>query len=540
MRGIASLLPRTAAPDIVRVAPGAKIEIPTLANDGDPDNDPIHIKHLGSPSAGNAVVVGAQQDQVQYTAAAASATHGQQIQFDYTISDGAADATSSITITIDDGDPTYFFGLSSFQFIEGATEQIRINRSGGATRTTSCNFDFSAFNSRLNCSGNGVVFDVETGTGSCTFQPGQTFMLIDCTLVADQFVLEDFETTCRITPNENYIITGPSEVSMTIREKNTKYTVTANVDCVEEGKSVTFTITRMGNTRVASAINWSLNNTRLDGQDVPLPDPETFGASDYPTGSVNFAVGETTKTVTLNITNDSQLQTTRFFGFKVDTASPDGLAGDQLDIEIKDDDSSFNFNTANLLFDEGSLSGIKIERKGNLSGVQFCNFRFDAGTIVPGGVTISGPGIQFDSVLNIGTAEFGDGVSFLDVNFTSIADSGETPDQIGVISIEQGDYLVGDPIKAAIVIVGDGVNVASFAQDHIALIKPDRNGNVRDSFKGTPAEVFEVQVTSDFKRWTTIAVVTADANGFINFRDLGVGGDSTRLYRTVKVTPPQE
>ena len=89
--------PPEAVPDATTVAPGATITIDVLANDTDPDGDPLTIQGVENPANGTAVIQG---NRIVYTSDDGST--GEEV-FTYTISDGRGGSdTATITVTVDE------------------------------------------------------------------------------------------------------------------------------------------------------------------------------------------------------------------------------------------------------------------------------------------------------------------------------------------------------------------------------------------------------------------------------------------------------
>lgn len=87
--------PPVAANDAATVVAGSTATIPVLANDSDPDGDPLAIIAVGTPALGSVTIAGAA---IEYSAPASAAGTD---SFTYTISDGrGGQATATVTITI--------------------------------------------------------------------------------------------------------------------------------------------------------------------------------------------------------------------------------------------------------------------------------------------------------------------------------------------------------------------------------------------------------------------------------------------------------
>jgi hypothetical protein len=80
----------------------------------------------------------------------------------------------------------------------------------------------------------------------------------------------------------------------------------------------TFTVTRSGNTTGATTVNWAVT-----GSGTNPADATDFGGT-LPTGTVSFAAGETTKTITVNVAGDATVEPNETF--TVTLSSPSGAA----------------------------------------------------------------------------------------------------------------------------------------------------------------------------------------------------------------------
>ncbi|MEH2051545.1 beta strand repeat-containing protein [Nostoc sp.] len=89
----------------------------------------------------------------------------------------------------------------------------------------------------------------------------------------------------------------PSDVS---------YAISTTTPTVAEGnsgsKTVTFTVTRSGNTAIATTVNYALDGTATSGTDYNTI--KVAGVTATVSGALIFAANETTKTITLNVLGD--------------------------------------------------------------------------------------------------------------------------------------------------------------------------------------------------------------------------------------------
>lgn len=88
---------------------------------------------------------------------------------------------------------------------------------------------------------------------------------------------------------------------------NLNYAISTITPTVTEGNSgtqtVTFTVTRSGNTAVATTVNYALDGTATSGIDYNTI--KVAGVTGTPSGTLKFLVGETTKTISLNVVGEN-------------------------------------------------------------------------------------------------------------------------------------------------------------------------------------------------------------------------------------------
>jgi Tol biopolymer transport system component/Ca2+-binding RTX toxin-like protein len=88
------------------------------------------------------------------------------------------------------------------------------------------------------------------------------------------------------------------------------YAISAGAASITEGNSgstpITFTVSRSGGTDAASSINYAIGGTATNGSDYNNISG-TSGATGT-TGTINFAAGETSKTITMNVLGDTLVE----------------------------------------------------------------------------------------------------------------------------------------------------------------------------------------------------------------------------------------
>ncbi|NJK70588.1 MAG: DUF4347 domain-containing protein, partial [Microcoleus sp. SU_5_3] len=129
----------------------------------------------------------------------------------------------------------------------------------------------------------------------------------------------------------NRVISGPADrigsgaSKVTILLNPIDYAVSAGVATVTEGNSgqtgVVFTVTRSGCTEFASKIDYAIGGTATNGTDFNNIGG-TSGAT-AATGTINFAAGETSKTITLDVLGDGAIEPNETLN--VTLSNPSGL-----------------------------------------------------------------------------------------------------------------------------------------------------------------------------------------------------------------------
>ncbi|MBH9552003.1 hypothetical protein I7X43_03980 [Inhella sp. 4Y17] len=156
------------------------------------------------------------------------------------------------------------------------------------------------------------------------------------------------------------------------------HTISGGLSAAESIGSLTFTVTREGNTNVATSVAWALSGA-VDGAD--------FGGS-LPSGSVSFAAGETSKTVTLSPFDDSVIEANEAFTVTLGAVTGNGAqlgATTSTSFTLIDDDTPPVLALqAAATVTEGNLGStdlvFTVTRTGLLSKVSTATWAFDAGT----------------------------------------------------------------------------------------------------------------------------------------------------------------
>ncbi|MEG4168643.1 MULTISPECIES: DUF4347 domain-containing protein, partial [unclassified Microcoleus] len=156
-----------------------------------------------------------------------------------------------------------------------------------------------------------------------------------------------------------------AQTTLTIAANGTvSYAVAAGTASIPEGNSgttpLTFTVTRSGGAGVASSVNYAIAGTATNVSDYNNIGG-TSGAT-ATTGTIDFATGETSKTITLDVLGDSAIEpdetVTLTLSNPVAPGSTPTITADAAATTVTNDDTAgFTVNTTTTTATEGGATG---------------------------------------------------------------------------------------------------------------------------------------------------------------------------------------
>jgi len=140
-----------------------------------------------------------------------------------------------------------------------------------------------------------------------TFAAGETSKIVAVDVVDDSLV-EGNETFALTLSNPSAgLVLGTASAMGTIQNDDASVSIAAASADKPEGDSgttpFTFTATRAGDISVTHSVAWSIVGSGADGAD-----PSDFGSGPLDGGTLTFAPGETTKTVSLPVVGDTEVE----------------------------------------------------------------------------------------------------------------------------------------------------------------------------------------------------------------------------------------
>ena len=174
-------------------------------------------------------------------------------------------------------------------------------------------------------------------SGVLTFTAGQTSRTIVVPIAGDTQVEADETYTVTLSaPSSNATITR-AVANGVIRSDDAGLAIAATDANKSEGQSgstdFTFTVTRTGDTSIAHGVAWAMTGDAASASD--------FAGGVLPSGTLSFAVSETSKLVTVQVAGDTLVEADE--GFTVTLSTPSAgayILGASAAGSIRNDDAS--------------------------------------------------------------------------------------------------------------------------------------------------------------------------------------------------------
>ncbi|MEK7687944.1 MAG: Calx-beta domain-containing protein, partial [Pseudomonadota bacterium] len=146
--------------------------------------------------------------------------------------------------------------------------------------------------------------DYVAQSGTLTFAPGVTQQNIQVAVTGDAIVEGNESFTVTLSdPSEGASILDGSATGTIVDDDAALSITAAGADAVEGDAGTTaftFTVTRTGDTTRPATASWAVSGPAVNGAD--------FAGGTLPSGTVTLGIGETSKTITLHVAGDTQLE----------------------------------------------------------------------------------------------------------------------------------------------------------------------------------------------------------------------------------------
>ena len=159
-------------------------------------------------------------------------------------------------------------------------------------------------------------------SGTVSFAAGQTSKVVTVNVAGDAAVepTEGFTVTLSSPSTGATIATASATGTIINDDAGAALSISATSASKAEGAAgastpFTFTVRRTGNTAIAASAKWAVT-----GSGASPANAADFVGGAFPTGTVSFAAGETSKVITVNVAGDAVVEPTE--GFTVTLSSP--------------------------------------------------------------------------------------------------------------------------------------------------------------------------------------------------------------------------
>ena len=337
-----------------------------------------------------------------------------------------ADGTASGTIEDDD----FAFSVADVTVEEGGALQFVVSRAGDAS--TAATVDYATANSSATADN-----DYTAQTSTLSFAAGETSKTISIATTEDSLIESDETVTVRLTnPSEGGTLADSLAAGM-IEDDDFAFSVADAV--AKESGTLQFVVSRIGDASVAATVDYATaNGSATAGNDYSAQ-----------TGTLSFAVGETSKTISIAATDDSLIESDVTFEVILSAPSGGGTLADSLAAgTIEDDD--FAFSVADATVEEGGTLQFVVSRTGDISAAVTVDYTTANGSAAAGN----------DYTAKTGTLSFAAGVASKTINIITTDDSQIESDE--TISLILSDASNGGTIA-------DGAAIGTIADEDFAF-----------------------------------------------------------------------
>ncbi|HEX3022559.1 MAG TPA: Calx-beta domain-containing protein [Lachnospiraceae bacterium] len=286
-------------------------------------------------------------------------------------------SNDTVTLTITDDDSVIEFSSTTATVGEGdGSANLAVTRTGYTAGAVTVDYAVTSGSATAGT-------DYVLASGTLSFAAGETSKLIPITITDDNLI--ELKETVEVTlsnPVGEATIGTKAKATLTIEENDIPVpgTFQFNPTTLSVGESdgnTSFTIVRSGGSDGMVQVNYSVTGgTASKGTDYTLAD-----------GTLTFADGETSKTITVTIVKDKLAESNETVEVKLGSATNGASVGTDAKVQltILDNDSAIQFGTDKVIASKDAESAeITVIRSGNTSGTVMVDYTITGGTAVNG------------------------------------------------------------------------------------------------------------------------------------------------------------
>ncbi|MCA1627369.1 MAG: hypothetical protein LC742_05345 [Acidobacteria bacterium] len=370
-------------------------------------------------------------------------------------------AAATGTITNDDTDVTVAVAPSSVEEDGVPNLVYTFTRNGVTTGPLTVSFSVggtATFSTDYTQTG-AATFTATDGT--VTFGAGNSTATVTVDPSTDSVIEPNETVILTLTAGTGYNVANPSTATGTITNDDAEVTLAVAPSAVDEDgvPNLVYTFTRSGDTTGALVVNFTIGGTADSATDYMQTGATTFTA---PNGTVTFAAGNSTATVTVDPTADATAEPDETVTFTLAAGADYNIGTPSVaTATINNDDTSVSVAVAPGAVDEdGAANLVYTFTRSDSAGALTVNFSvggtatFSTDYTQTGAATFTPP---------TGTVSFADGSLTATVTVDPAADMTAESDETVILTVTAGaGYTVGVPAAATGTITNDdtGVSVA--------------------------------------------------------------------------------
>lgn len=311
--------------------------------------------------------------------------------------------------------PTIQFSSATYSGAEGTSATVTVTRSGDTTVASTVNYATSDGTATGGASC-GAGIDYENASGTLNYAIGETSKTFNVVLCSDAVSKGNETVNITLTAPTNATLGTPSAAVLTITNVNAPVPGTlqfssSTYSVAENGGTATLTVSRTGGSDGAVSVNYTLSGGTATGGAA------CGGSVDYVNtgGTVNFANGETSKTILVTVCNDTVFEGDETFNASLSGATGGATIGSPstATVTITDDKgqptvqfSSATYSTAETLSQLGGPGAtITVTLSGASQSAVTVNYATSNGTATGGAACTAG----VDYISTSGTLTFNPG-----------------------------------------------------------------------------------------------------------------------------------
>ena len=368
-------------------------------------------------------------------------------------------APDSATGTINNDDNAVSVAVSPLSTNEdGATNLVYTFTRGDSSGAQTINFSVggtATFNTDYTQTG----ADSFGATGTVTFADGSLTATVTIDPSADLTVEPDETVILTVTAGSGYTVGAPASATGTITNDDTAVSVAVSPLSVSEdgATNLVYTFSRSGVTASPLTVNFSIGGTATFNTDYTQSGAASFTP---PTGTVTFAAGSSTATVTVDPTADgsAELDETVILTVASGTGYNVGAPSSATGTIVNDDtEVSVAVSPSSVLEDGATNMVYTFTRTGIISGALTVNFSASGTAIfAPPGGDYTQFGADTFTNGGPGTVTFLAGSSTATVTVDPFGDADLEPNETVILTVNAGaGYTVGSPNSATGTILND-------------------------------------------------------------------------------------